>query len=79
MATSFDKKSEAARNEFFKLYHEVVDPMNDGFLQWEYKKSLIELKYMIDNMLSTCSNFGSIEEEYVNQKEQEKVIRILKK
>lgn len=72
-----DNKSEAVRRELFKIYHEIIEPMNDGFTQWEYKKSLIDVKYMLDTMLSATSNFGSIEENYIKNKEQEKLIRAL--
>lgn len=72
-----DTKSEAVRRELFKIYHEITDPRNDGFVQWEYKKSLIDVKYMLDTMLSETSNFGSFEENYIKNKEQEKLIRVL--
>lgn len=79
MAILFDSKSESVRKELFKIYHEITDPMNDGFTQWEYKKSLIDVKYIIDNMLDCSSKFGALEDEYIKNKEQQKLIGILKK
>lgn len=79
MAIMLNNKTDNISRELFKFYRELQDNMNDGFVQWEYKKSLIDAKYIIDNMLTTSSKFGSIEEDYIKQKEQEKLIGILKK
>jgi hypothetical protein len=79
MAIMIDKKSEVVKMELFKLFHEVEDPMNDGFTQWENKKSLIDIKYILDSMLNVSPNFGSMEEEYIKFKEHKQVMDILKK
>jgi hypothetical protein len=79
MATMTNPKMQSILNELFKVYHDANDPYMDGFNQWENKKVLIDVKYTLDKMLRTASNFGPIEEEYVKQKEQEQLIGILKK
>lgn len=79
MAIMFDSKLELVRKELYKIFHEIQDNMNDGFVQWEHKKSLIDVKYIIDNMLDCSSKFGALEAEYIKNKEQQKLIGILKK
>lgn len=79
MTILIDNKSDIVVRELFKLYREVVDSRNDGFTQWGYKQSLIDLKFMLDNILNNCPNFGKYEDDYLNQKEQEKIVGILKK
>jgi hypothetical protein len=79
MAIMFDPKSDAIRQELFKIFHEIQDDYNDGFTQWEYKKVLIDVKYILDDMLNISSKFGAIEADYLKDKEQKKLMDILKK
>ena len=37
---------------------------NDGFIQWNYKKELLEVKYYIDELLHQAPTFGEIETSY---------------
>jgi hypothetical protein len=79
MAIMYDPKSDSIRQELFKIFREVQDDRNDGFTQWEYKKVLIDVKYILDDMLDISSTFGVMETNYLKDKEQTKVMDILKK
>ena len=48
------------------------------FHEWEYKKALIDTKYILDDMLRACSKFGSIEQAYIDEKEQQRTIGVIK-
>jgi hypothetical protein len=79
MAIMYDSKSDTIRQELFKIFREVQDNYNDGFTQWEYKKVLIDVKYILDDMLNVSPTFGSIEADYLKDKEHKQVMDILKK
>jgi hypothetical protein len=51
---------------------------NDGFSQWGCKKDLLEVKYLLDEILSNAPNFGDDEKEFISQLEQQKILNILK-
>lgn len=79
MAIIRDMKSDVAIKELYKLFREITDPFNDGYTQWDNKQSLIDIQYLLEDLLKSCPKFGKLEEEYINQKEQTKIIRLLKK
>lgn len=74
-----DAKTEIARRELFRLYREVTDPFSDGFTQWGNKQALIDIKYLLDDIMKNCQSFGKFEEDYIKQKELNQVMNILKK
>lgn len=51
---------------------------NDGYIQWDCKKELLELKYLLDELIATGPTFGSLEEGLINELEQQKIYNILK-
>lgn len=51
---------------------------NDGFICWGAKQDLYRIKWIIEEALKKCPNFGSIEEEWLRDQEQQKIIKILK-
>jgi hypothetical protein len=50
----------------------------DGFTAWELKKDLYQIKELIDQALKTSPNFGTMEEEWLTEQEQKRIINILK-
>ncbi len=50
----------------------------DGFTAWELKKDLYQIKELIDQALKTSPNFGKLEEEWLTEQEQKRIINILK-
>lgn len=57
---------------------ELHSPYNDGFTQFEIKKDLYKLKWLIDEILSESSTFVG-EEEFLKENEQRKMWRTLVK
>jgi hypothetical protein len=57
---------------------ECSSPYNDGFNQWEIKQDLYMIQETIDEALNRCSTFGDTEERWLKDREQRKIIKILK-
>jgi hypothetical protein len=66
------------KQELWKIKYAATDPRMDGWTTFEYKKDLIMLKYHIDELLNECSTY-SVEAEFINELEQEKTLKLLKK
>lgn len=60
------------------LARECASSYNDGFTSFECKKDLYQLKNIIDDAIKKSPNFGSIEEEWLREQEQKRIIKILK-
>lgn len=56
---------------------ELHSPYNDGFVQWELKKDLYKLKWLVDAILKDSPTFND-EEEFLKQHEKEVMWRKLK-
>jgi hypothetical protein len=65
-------------NQIHSLARECSSPYNDGFTSFECKKDLYQLKYIIDRSLSEAPNFGDIEQQWLTEQEQKRIIKILK-
>jgi hypothetical protein len=57
---------------------ELNSPYNDGFTQWEIKKELYHIKFMVDDIIESSSKFTG-EEEFLKEESQNRVINILKR
>lgn len=66
------------RRDLTKTYSEIASPYNDGFSQWELKKELYEIKFMLDEMLKVLPEF-SPEDEWLEEQSKKKVWRELKR
>ena len=44
------------------MSYECCHPRNDGFMQFEIKKNLMEVKFLLDDLLETCPTFYGEEE-----------------
>jgi hypothetical protein len=68
--------SDVAR-QIHALSRECSSPYNDGFTAFECKKDLYQLKSIIEEALDRAPNFGSLEEEWLNEQEKKRIIKIL--
>ena len=51
---------------------------NDGFTSFECKKDLYQLKDIIDRALAEAPDFGEMEQQWLTEQEQKRIIKILK-
>lgn len=59
------------------LVLESKSPYNDGFVGWGCKQDLYRILWLAEDALSRCSTY-SPEAAWLKEREQEKLIRILK-
>ena len=57
---------------------ECSDPRNDGFIAWGVKQDLYQLKWMLDDLMKDCPEFGEMEKEWLHEQEQKRIIRYLR-
>ena len=60
------------------LSRECSSPYNDGFTSFECKKDLYQIKSIVDNALSRAPDFGELEQEWLQEQEKKRIIKILK-
>jgi hypothetical protein len=60
------------------LGRECSSSYNDGFTAFECKKDLYQLKHIIDDAIKKSPSFGKMEEEWLQEQEQKRIIKILK-
>ncbi len=46
------------------MTYECSSPRNDGFTAFEVKKELLEIKFLLDDLLEDCPKFVGEEEVY---------------
>lgn len=51
---------------------------SDSYVQWGAKQDLWRLKWIIEDAMKACPTFSHVEEEWLKEQEQKKIIRILK-
>jgi len=49
------------------MSHECNYPGNDGFMQFEIKKDLMEIKFLLEDLLEKCPTFSG-EEEWMHER-----------
>jgi hypothetical protein len=57
---------------------ELLSTYTDSYVAWDCKQELYKIKWMIDNTLNKSSMYSG-EEEWLKEKEQEKIVEILKR
>jgi hypothetical protein len=65
-------------NQISALGRECSSPYNDGFTAFEFKKDLYQIKSIIDHALNKAPNFGDLEQQWLTEQEQKRIIKILK-
>ena len=76
----FRKNWDAANiiSQIHVLSRECSSPRNDGFTSFECKKDLYQLKQIIDTALAEAPDFGDLEQQWLTEQEQKRIIKILK-
>jgi diphthamide biosynthesis methyltransferase len=64
--------------QIHSLARECSTPYNDGFTSFECKKDLYQIKKIIDDALAEAPDFGALEEEWLQEQEKKRIIKILK-
>lgn len=57
---------------------ELSSPYNDGFNQWEIKKDLYYIKFLLEDIIERSGTFTG-EEEFLKEESQKRMINILKR
>lgn len=60
------------------MARECASPHNTGFLTFEIKKDLYGLKELVDKALKESPDFGQMEQDWLTEQEQKRIIKILK-
>lgn len=58
------------------IKYDASDMRSDSYVQWGAKQDLWRLKWILDQALKDCPQF-SIEDEWLREEEQKKIIKIL--
>ena len=66
-------------SQIHTISRECSSSSNDGFTAWGCKQDLYTLKSLIDSALSKSPTFGDMEEQWLKEQEQKRIINILKK
>ena len=65
-------------NQVHSLSRECSSPYNDGITSFEFKKELYLIKEIIDQALTDSPTFGELEQRWLTEREQKRIINILK-
>ena len=68
----------AVQHQIYISGVELNSPYNDGYVQWEIKKDLHKLKWLLDEILADSPEFAG-EDEFLKEHEQVKMWRTLVK
>ena len=69
---------EEIATQIHALARECSSPYNDGFTAFSCKQDLYQIKFLVDQALNNSPNFSSLEEEWLTEQEQKRIIKILK-
>ena len=64
--------------QIYSLSRECSSSYTDGFTAFECKKDLYQLKSVIDQALAIAPDFGDLEQQWLHDQEQKRIINILK-
>lgn len=65
-------------NQLRSLARECSSVYNDGFTAFECKKDLYLIKKLVDDALADAPDFGEMENIWLKDQEQKRIIKILK-
>ncbi len=65
-------------NQISALSRECSSVYNDGFTSFELKKELYILKEIVDKSLTSAPDFGEMEQRWLTEQEQKRIIKHLK-
>ena len=61
-----------------RLTLDCTSSYTDGFTAWELKKDLYQLKEIVDRALKEAPEFGDLEQQWLTEQEQKRIIKLLK-
>jgi uncharacterized protein YabN with tetrapyrrole methylase and pyrophosphatase domain len=64
--------------QLLQAHGEICSPYNDGFTQWEIKKELYNIKWLLDEMLKRQPNFSD-EKQWLKEQEMKRMWSELKR
>ena len=65
-------------SQIHALSSECASPYNDGFTAFELKKELYLLKDILDHAFMVAPDFGDLEQQWLQEQEKKRIIKILK-
>lgn len=65
-------------SQIHSLSRECNSPYNDGFTAWGWKQDLLILQQLINDAVRSSPNFGAMEEQWLKEQEQKRIIKLLK-
>ena len=65
-------------SQIHTLHRECSSPYNDGFTAWGCKQDLLAIQQLVNDAIKNSPNFGTMEEEWLKEQEQKRIIKILK-
>lgn len=64
--------------QIHSMGRECASPYNTGFVTFEIKKDLYQLRDIINHALEQSPDFGEMEQQWLTEQEQKRIIKILK-
>lgn len=64
--------------QIHSMARECASPYNTGFLTFEIKKDLYQIKEILDQALRDSPDFGELEKDWLTEQEQKRILKILK-
>ena len=77
MGFKFSYDVTIAAREINAAAYDACNSMNDGFICWGAKQDLYRLKWILEDALKRCPDFGIMEEDWLKEQEQKRIIKIL--
>ena len=59
-----DWDAHAIKHSLWKMAHECSSPRNDGFTQFEIKKELLEIKFLVNDLVEKTPIFAGEQDIY---------------
>lgn len=63
--------------QLYRMGRESSSPYNDGYIAFEIKKELYEIKFILDQIIKTSPSFSG-ENEWLTEQEKKRIIKHLK-
>lgn len=63
--------------QLMRMSGELNNPLNDGFSAWAIKKDLLEIEFLLHELISKSYTFGDTESNFINELEKKKTWKIL--
>lgn len=64
--------------QIHNIARECNSPYNDGYTGWYIKQDLYQIKFILDDIIQSCPNFGKTEDQWLTEQEKKRIIKHLK-